>query len=62
MSAWRGVVFRDYDAAGLDQFEVCVADGVVTMCDRLPDELTAYQSRAVAALLTAAADELERNG
>lgn len=57
---WRGVVFRDYDAAGLDRFEVCVADGVITANpDTLPDELTAYQARIVANMLVAASNELE---
>jgi hypothetical protein len=57
---WRGAVFRDYDAAGLDRFEVCMADGVITTnWDTLPDELTAYQARLVANMLVAAANELE---
>ena len=55
---WRGIVFRDYDSAGLDRTEVCAADGVVTTCN-LPDEMTPYQARIVAAMLVAAADELE---
>ena len=57
---WRGVVFRDYDAAGLERFEVCVADGVVTPnWHGLPDDMTAYQARMVANMLVAAANELE---
>lgn len=57
---WRGSVFRDYDAAGLDRFEVCVADGVITCnFDTLPDEMTAYQARLVANMLVAATGALE---
>jgi hypothetical protein len=57
---WRGVVFRDYDAAGLDRFEVCVADGVITPnWYFIPDDLTADQARLVANMLVAAANELE---
>jgi len=57
---WRGVVYRDYDATGLDRFEVCVADGCITAnMDMLPPDLTAYQARLVANMLMAAANELE---
>lgn len=59
MSIWRGIVFRDYDAAGLEKVEVCAADGVVTV-GHLPDEMTPYQAAQVAAMLVAAASELER--
>src|SRR3546814_15684617 len=56
---WRGVVFRDYETPGLDLFEVCVADGVITFNEcSLPDELTVWQARAVSALFGAAAEEL----
>jgi hypothetical protein len=55
---WRGIVFRDYDASGLDRVEVCAADGVVTV-GHLPDEMTPYQARQVAKMLEAAANELE---
>lgn len=60
MSIWRGIVFRDYDAAGLDRFEVCAADGVIVVDgDWLPTEMTPYQARVVASMLMAAANELE---
>lgn len=59
MSVWRGTVFRDYDAVGLDQFEVCVADGVITAnFDKLDAEMTRWQAEAVADLFQAAAKEL----
>jgi hypothetical protein len=59
MSVWRGVVFRDYDAVGMDRFEVCVADGVITLnMGALPEELTAYQAMQMALLLNAASEEL----
>lgn len=58
MSIWRGIVFRDYDAAGLDHVEVCAADGVVTV-GHLPDEMNPYQARQVAAMLIAAAEVVE---
>ena len=57
---WRGEVIRDYDAAGLEKFEVCVADGVITASmGQLPDDLTAYQARVVAEMLMVAANALE---
>lgn len=60
MAIWVGKVFRDYDAAGLDRFEVCVADGVITCnFDTLPDDMTAYQARLVANMLVAAGNELD---
>lgn len=55
----RGVTFRDYGTAGMDQCEAAVEDGVITLRN-VPDELTVWQARSWAALLNDAADELER--
>lgn len=59
MTVWRGVVFRDYYTPGMDGFEVCVADGVITANDRLPEELDEFQAKAVGLIYLAAARELE---
>ncbi|WP_202844762.1 hypothetical protein [Luteimonas saliphila] len=55
----RGVVFRERDSVGLDRFEVCVSEDVITMnADQLPDDMTEWQARCVAEMLLAAAVEL----
>jgi hypothetical protein len=58
----RCVVFRDYNTAGLDRFEVCASEGVISMSQNLPDELSAWQARCVAHMLLRAAAELEGQG
>lgn len=58
----RCVVFRDYSTAGLDRFEVCASEGVISMSQNLPDELSAWQARCVAHMLLKAAVELEGQG
>lgn len=56
----HGRTFRCYDAPGLERFEVCVEDGVITHSQYLPDEMNQWQARAVAAMMMDAADALER--
>jgi hypothetical protein len=59
----RGVTFRAYDIPAFEFVEVSVEDGVITFgLSGLPDELTQWQARALAAMLMEAADELERPG
>ena len=58
----RCVVFRDYNTAGLDGFEVCASEGVILMNDNLPYEMSAWQARCVAHMLLKAAVELEGRG
>ncbi len=55
----RGVTFRCYDVFGCDVMEVAVEDGVISMRPP-PDEMTAWQARALAAMFLDAADELEK--
>lgn len=57
----RGVTFRDYDTAGMESCEASVEEGVITLRN-IQDELTVWQARSWAALLLAAADELEGQG
>lgn len=56
----RGVTFRSYQQPDYTMIEVSVEDGVICH-NEIPDEIkTADEARAWAALLMAAADELER--
>lgn len=55
----RGVTFRCYDVAGCEKIEVAVEDGVIVMRQDLPDELDAWQARALSVMLEVAAIELE---
>lgn len=56
----RGVTFRNYQQPGYVMIEVSVEDGVICH-NEMPDEITTPdEARAWAALLLAAADELER--
>jgi hypothetical protein len=57
----RGVTFRCYDIAGYDRLEVAVEEGVITIRQELPHEMTQWQARALAAMLLDAADELEKS-
>ena len=55
----RGVTFRAYGEAGMETSEVSVEEGVITMSERVPDEMNQWQARALAAMLIDAADELD---
>lgn len=59
----RGVVFTDYETAGLKGklASLTVEDGVIVGSVDMPEELTTPdEARSWAALLIAAADELEK--
>lgn len=57
----RGVTFRVYGVAGVaERFEVTVEDGVIT--HNVPDELSAHEARAFAAMLMEAAYQMEKQG
>lgn len=60
----REIVFKDYDAPGLELFEVVVANTfsgkqvILANFEKLPEELTDHQAGVVAALLQAASREI----